>query len=543
MIEIGMNQIIKNFGYKRILNGASLEIMTGERAAIVGRNGTGKSTLLKLISGEEYPDSGEISIRRGATVGMLEQIPRLREPGKTVKEVLLEPFVRLFEIEQSLHRLEQDMADSQADYDGLFRQYSAAQEEYASLGGYEQEELTSKIIQGFQLHELLSREYNVLSGGQKTIVNLAAAVLRQPDILLLDEPTNHLDVKTLDWFEGFLNKYRGTVLLVSHDRYFLDRVSNRTLILENGECSSFPGNYSFSMKEQERILLQEFEDYKNQQKKIAAIKAAIKRFREWGAQADNPKFFRKAKELEKRLEKLELIDRPVLEKPRVPLRFTGSRSGNEVLRLEDFSLAFGDNVLLEQAQLLVCEKERVCLMGDNGTGKTSLIRRILGEAGDAGYAGECSGKITINPSVQLGYIPQEIRFSAEKASVLDTFRQEHVCTEGEGRSILAKYFFVGANVFKRASSLSGGEKVLLKLAILLQNQVNFLVLDEPTNHIDIETREMLEDALLDYSGTLLFISHDRYFIQKTATKLAILEDRKIESFAGTYEDYQKFLKS
>ncbi len=535
MIEIGMNKIIKNFGFKKVLDGACLEIMTGERAAIVGRNGTGKSTILKLISGEEAPDFGEISIRRGATVGMLEQIPRLREPGRTVQQVLLEPFAGILAMEKELRRLENEMAEPDKDFDALMTRYAKAQEQYAALGGYDMEERTSKIIQGFQLTELMDREYNVLSGGQKTVVNLAVAVLCQPDILLLDEPTNHLDVKTLEWFEGFLAKYRGTVVLVSHDRWFLDRVATRTILLENGTCTSFAGNYSFAKKEQERLLLLEFEQYKNQQKKIEAMRAAIKRYREWGAlNKQNPTFYRKARELEKRLEKMELLDRPQLEKPALPICFSGDRTGAEVLRLTDLSLAFGETVLLEHAEMLVREKDKLCLMGDNGTGKTSLVRAVLGQ--DSHF----SGNIVLNPSVQLGYIPQEIRFPEEKDTVLEAFRRECPSTEGQARNILAKYFFVGDDVFKRASSLSGGEKVLLKLSILLQRQVNFLILDEPTNHIDIETREMLETALLEYSGTLLFISHDRYFIEKTATKIAELRQKQIRTFDGGYTAFREF---
>lgn len=531
MIEIGMNQIVKNFGFKQILSGACLEIMTGERVALVGRNGTGKSTILKLIAGEETPDSGEISIRRGAALGLLEQIPRLREPGKTVEQVLLEPFADVLAAERELRSLEAKL--TAGDCGPALEQYAQAQERYAALGGYDMEELTSKVIGGFHLSELLDREYNVLSGGQKTVVNLAAAVLRQPDILLLDEPTNHLDVKTLEWFEGFLSRYRGTVLLVSHDRWFLDRVATRTLVLENGACASFAGNYSFSVKEQERLTLLEFEQYKNQQKKIDAMKAAVKRFREWGAQGDNKKFFRKAKELEKRLEKMEVLERPQLEKPAIPIHFSGARTGAEVLRLENFSLGFSeDAMLLEQTELLIREKDKLCLMGDNGTGKTSLLRAILGETT------QYSGKIVLNPGVQLGYIPQEIRFPMETDSVLEAFRRECPVTEGQARNVLAKYFFTGTNVLKRCSSLSGGEKVLLKLAILLQRQVNFLILDEPTNHIDIETREMLEDALREYAGTLLFVSHDRYFIEKTATRIAVLRNRRIESFDGGYEAYR-----
>lgn len=531
MTEFSLNHITKNFGFKAVLNDLTLEVMTGERAALVGRNGTGKSTILKLIAGLETPDSGEVSIRRGASVAMLEQIPRLRAPETTVRQVLLESFADILETEALLRCLEAEMVSNPDDWEALTARYDEAQNRYMALGGYDMDARLQKIVQGFGISELMDQTYTVLSGGQKTVVNLAAVVLREPDILLLDEPTNHLDMETLEWFEGFLTKYRGTVLIVSHDRWFLDRVATRTFILEGSACTGFGGNYSFAMKEQERLMLLEFEQYKNQQKKIDAMRAAIKRFREWGAQADNPKFFRRAKTLELQLEKMEKIERPQLEKPKIPIRFTGTRSGHEVLKIEGLSLHFKENRLLEKASLLVEEKDRICLMGGNGTGKTSLLRAVLGELPEA------EGRIVFNPSAQLGYIPQEIRFPVEKDTVLEAFRRECVSTEGEARSILARYFFCGASVFKRVSALSGGEKVLLKLAILLQNQVNFLILDEPTNHIDIETREMLEEALLEFPGTLLFVSHDRFFISKIATRLALLQSRRIHVFDGSYADY------
>lgn len=531
MTEFSLNQIRKNFGFKAVLNGLSLEVMTGERAALVGRNGTGKSTILKLVAGMETPDAGEVSIRRGASVAMLEQIPRLRAADCNVRCVLLEAFADVLEAETLLRTLENEMAADPENWEALTARYDDAQNRYAALGGYEMEARFQKIVQGFRLTGLLDRAYNVLSGGQKTVVNLAAAVLREPDILLLDEPTNHLDMETLEWFEAFLSKYRGAVLIVSHDRWFLDRVATRTIVLEGSRCTSFAGNYSFAMREQERLMLLEFEQYKNQQKKMEAMRAAIKRFREWGAQADNPKFFQKAKTLELRLEKMEKLERPQLEKPRLPIAFSGARTGREVLKITDFSLSFGETRLLEHAQLLVEEKDRVCLMGGNGTGKTSLLRAVLGELAGA------EGNVVFNPGVQLGYIPQEIRFPTESDTVLEAFRRDCVSTEGEARAILARYFFCGTSVFKRVSALSGGEKVFLKLAILLQNQVNFLILDEPTNHIDIETREMLEEALLEFPGTLLFVSHDRFFIGKIATRLALLHDRRIERFDGQYGDY------
>ena len=527
MTEFSFSHVNKNFGFKPVLKDSSFEVMTGERAALIGRNGTGKSTILKLLAGEESPDSGEISLRRGANTALLEQIPRLRGKDATVYDVLCEPFAEVFSVEAKLRELEEKMTE---DFERYADAYTEAQSRYAALGGYDAETRLKNIVQGFKLNDLLERPYNVLSGGQKTVVNLAAVVLREPDILLLDEPTNHLDMQTLDWFEGFLAKYRGTVLMVSHDRRFLDRVATRTLILEDGICTSYPGGYTAAKEEQERQMLLEFEQYKNQQKQIEAMKAAIKRFREWGAQADNPKFFRRAKMLELRLEKMEMIKRPQLEKPKIPMRFAGDRTGREVLKLTGFSLSFGKTALFEQAELLVEEKDRMAFLGANGTGKTSLLRAVFGDV-------PFSGTAKFNLSAQLGYIPQEIRFLNDKDSVLEAFRRECVCGEGEARQILAKYYFCGAAVMKRVSSLSGGEKVLLKLAVLLQNRVNFLILDEPTNHIDIETREMLEDALLEFSGTLLFISHDRYFIDKLATKIAVLENRKINVFDGNYADY------
>lgn len=535
MTELSLNHITKNFGYKEILTDICFEIHTGERTAIVGRNGTGKSTILKLISGEETPDRGEISIRRGASTAMLEQIPKLRDKDCTVRSVLLESFSNIMLLEGKLRAIEAEMSSEDADWEKLTEVYDELQRQYTALNGYDVETRLQQIISGFHLENLLEQTYNSLSGGQKTVVNLATCVLRQPDILLLDEPTNHLDMDTLDWFEQFLAKYRGTVLMVSHDRWFLDRVATRTIILEKSSCQSFSGNYSFAIKEQERLLLLEFEQYKNQQKKIEAMKAAIKRFREWGLQADNDKFLKRAKTLELRLEKMEKIERPVLEKPKMPMHFSGSRTGHDVLKIDDFSLGFGENILFDSASMLLEEKDRMCIIGGNGTGKSSLLRAVLGE--NPHY----SGKISFNPQVKVGSIPQEIRFAFDTDTILEAFRRECRSTDGEARSILAKYFFTGASVFKRVSSLSGGEKVLLKLCILLQNEVNLLILDEPTNHIDIETREMLEDALMEFTGTLLFVSHDRFFIEKTANKLAVVENRQLTLFDGTFSHYLEVL--
>ena len=535
MIEIGMHDIHKNFGFQPVLHGVDLEIMTGDRAALVGQNGAGKTTLFKILAGEETADQGEVSLRRGATIGYLEQIPTLTDADVTVRQVLREPFAEAERVERHMRALEREMADDPPP-DALQRlmdAYEQAQAAFLALDGYAMQENFSRNVTGFGLSALLDRPFRLLSGGQKTVVKLAATMLLQPDILLLDEPTNHLDVRTLEWFEERIAKYRGTVVIISHDRYFLDRVANKTILLEDGTCAVYHGNYSFCIQERERRLLEEFEQYKSQQKKIEAMRAAIQRFRDWGERGNNKKFFKKAIELERRLEKLELLERPELERPAIPMRFAGERSGREVLRLEGFGLTLGGAALFEQAELLVLEKQRVCLMGDNGAGKTSLLRAVLGEYG--GY----TGRLELNPSARLGYIPQEIRFASDSLTVLEAFRREAACADGAARGYLAQYFFCGDQVFKRISALSGGEKVLLKLAILLRNQVNLLVLDEPTNHIDIETRELLEQALLEYRGTLLFVSHDRYFIRKLADRIVSIQNRRLVSFDGDYAAFQQ----
>lgn len=524
MIEIGMNSISKNFGYKNILKDFNLEVITGDKVALVGSNGSGKSTILKIIAGEETLDKGSLSIRKAATIGLLDQIPKLYDNDINTKDVLLDSFSPLLEIKKIMERIELDLENEKDEQkiQTLMDRYCSWQNEFIAKDGYAMEENFSRIVRGFSIQELLQRPFNVLSGGQKTIVNLAATILRQPDILLLDEPTNHLDIGTLEWFEEFLSKYKGTTIIVSHDRYFLDKVANKTVLLDMGSAITFMGNYSFTLKEQERLLLLEFKDYKNQQKKISAMKAAIKRYRQWGTESDNAKFFKKAKELEKKLEKIQLIDRPQLEKTKLPISFFGERSGKEVLKLENFSLSKGDKELFCKADLLIARDERVCLSGDNGTGKTSLIKAIINEE-------KYGGSLTLGPSVKLGYIPQEIRFANEKDTVLEAFKRECVITEGEARKTLAKFFFYGENVFKSVGKLSGGEKVLLKLAMLMENETNFLILDEPTNHIDIDTREMLEEALLEFKGTLFFVSHDRYFINKIATEIVVIKDKSLKS--------------
>lgn len=526
MIDIGINKISKNYGFGKILNDISFEIMTGDRIAIVGRNGVGKSTLLKILAREEAPSAGTITWRSGATIGYLSQFAPNERREQPVSEILQEPFGGLLALEKELRALEAKMVECEdlAQLDTLLLRYQSKSDGFAASGGYEIQEKLSYVMNLFKLQNLLDKPYTLLSGGQKTVVKLASMLLRQPDILLLDEPTNHLDMQTLAQLEDFLARYKGTVVMVSHDRAFLDNVATKTILLTKNEASVFHGNYSDSLKEQERLLLIEFEQYKTQQKKINAMKAAIQRYRDWGHRGDNAQFFRKAKELERRLEKLEELERPELNKKKVPIAFHGERTGKEVLILKNFSLSLGQLRLFEHCNFVLQYGEKVALIGDNGTGKTSLIKAMLRVYRGADSHNET---VKITPAAKLGYIPQEIVFADEKQSVLQAFKMECVMTETEARNILARYYFFGEDVYKRVSALSGGEKVLLLLSILMQKQVNFLILDEPTNHIDIETREILEEALLSFKGTLLFVSHDRYFIHKVASRVVKIKNKQL----------------
>jgi len=536
MIEISISNVHKNFGFNPILKGATFEVYTGERVGLVGKNGAGKTTLFNLLLGNEQPDKGLATTRKGATVGYLEQIhqsvdaslpqphnrkhvqhadtddePELTAP-QTVSDILKSAFSEVFDLEGRLRVLELEMGKDNANMEKLFSEYTKLQDKFVALDGYRVDEDYSRIVRGFKLEALLGSAFAILSGGEKTIVKLATILLKKPDILLLDEPTNHLDLNMLEWLEAFLAKYQGTVLMISHDRRFLDKATTKTILVERGVCDVYNGNYSFHLEEKERRLIQEFNEYKTQERKIEAMKAAIKRYRQWGYEGDNEKFFIKAKELEKRLEKMEILTNPKAKERKLSLNFNTERGSNDVLRVFEMCFGYDERKLFDKFTMNLHYGENLCLEGPNGAGKSTLFKLILGELKPT------SGSLTLGHSVNIGYIPQEISFVDKKASVLDTFKQEIVCTEGDARNILAKYYFIGDAVFKRTANLSGGEKVLLKLAMLIQKNINFLMLDEPTNHIDIVSREILEDALLDFKGTLMFISHDRYFIEKLAGK-------------------------
>ena len=404
------------------------------------------------------------------------------------------------------------MANDAQNLEPVLRKYGKLQEKYIALGGYELEGKFKKICSGFKFNnDFLDKEYNNLSGGEKTIVNLATILLKNPSILLLDEPTNHLDIETLEWLENFLIDYKGTIFLISHDRYFLDKVATKTILLENGHTKIYFGNYSYFLKEDERRTLAEFEMYKTRQKQIEKMKESIKKLREFGRLAGNEMFFKRAKSIEKRLDKMEVLEKRVDKK--LPIKINScSKAGKDILVIKNSNKNYGDNVIFNNFNMEVFGGEKVQLKGKNGSGKSTLIKIILGKDNDF------SGDIKINPSVKIGYIPQEIKFDNESNTILEYFLENHGGSETEVRTFLAKYMFYGENVFKRLKELSGGERGRLLIAKLVIEKTNFLILDEPTNHLDISTREILEENLKEYKGTIIFISHDRYFANKIAER-------------------------
>lgn len=535
MIEIELNKIKKNYGLKNILDGFSLELKTGERVALIGQNGSGKSTILKIIAKQESVDSGTINIRNGAKIGILNQIYENEKEDISVEKFLYKSFEEILKVEKELNKLETQMStEVNADkLEKIINEYGRMQERFSLMGGYEIQERFNKICSRFYINkELLKQSYNLLSGGEKTRVNLAKLLLTQPEILLLDEPTNHLDIHSLEFLEELILKYKGTVLIVSHDRYFLDKVINKTVLLENGKENIYYGNYSYFLKEDERRTLAQFENYKNQQKQIEKMKESILTLRKFGDLAGNEIFFKRAKNIEKRLEKMEIIDRVDLNKKSLDLKFNiKKRSGNDVLKLENVEKKFDQKVIFKDANLTLNYGEKAALIGKNGSGKSTLIKMILGQ--DTNFQGE----LKLGTSIKIGYISQNIIFEDNEKTVLDYYLEGNNLSETEARSKLAKYGFRQESTFKRIGKLSGGEKVRIILMKLIQKDINFLILDEPTNHIDIDTREILEEALKEYKGTVLFVSHDRFFINAIANRVLNIENYKIKSYYGNYDDF------
>ncbi|OJH16849.1 ABC transporter ATP-binding protein [Bacillus obstructivus] len=532
MIACSVNQVKKMYGGSSIFEDITFEIQDKDRVGLVGRNGSGKTTLLKLLSGKETPDSGQIHWKKGVQIGYLAQIPDFQNQS-TTKDVLRTAFVDLLQVEEKMKKLEVEMSrEANGErLEKLIKDYGDLQDNFTLNGGYEIDADIEKIVNGLNINDLINEQISNLSGGEKTKVCLALTLLKNPDLLLLDEPTNHLDLMAVEWLGSFLKDYSGTVVIVSHDRYFLDEAVNKILDLDDGEIACYHTNFSGFMKEKEEKLLREFRAYEEQQKKIKKMKEAIKRLRDWANRANPPNegLHKRARNMERALERMEKLSRPVLNHKKMNLEMESSdRSGNDVIILKEVSKQFADQMLFKNVTMDVKFQERVAIVGENGTGKSTLLKLILRQI-DAD-----EGEVKIGSNVKIGYLSQHLFSNNDDETIIEAFRNEVVVTEGEARHILARFLFYGHMVFRKVSQLSGGERMRLRLAQLMYQDINLLILDEPTNHLDIESREVLEEALEDCNGTILAVSHDRYFLNKLFKKIYWIESREVHCFEGDY---------
>lgn len=536
MLLIHAHQVSKQYVEDWVLKEISCEIKSRDRIGLVGRNGGGKTTLLRLLTGKEKAEQGDVHTQKGLNIGYLEQEfgPYLHF---TVEGVIDMAFHELNQLENHMRKLEVCMSDPaihESQLSQVLTEYDSVVKRFELSGGYEKEAKKLKACTGLGIsEEMLSRTFADLSGGEKTKVALAKVLLEQPTLLLLDEPTNHLDVDAIEWLENFLQEYPGAVLIVSHDRYVLDRIAIQIWDLEDGELTVYQGNYSEFVREKEKRLLLQFEQYQEQQKKIKKMQETIKQLREWANQANPPNagLHRRASSMEKALQRMEKQRRPILERSSIGLSFgANDRSGNDVILLEKVAKSFGDNGLFENVNLHVRYGERIAIIGKNGCGKSTLIRIILGrEAPDL-------GSVTLGSRVKVGYLSQYGIEADAGQTVIQAFREQIPVDEGKARQLLAKFLFYGSAVFAEVQSLSGGEKMRLRLAQLMHQHVNLLVLDEPTNHLDIESREVLEEALEQFDGTVIAISHDRYFLNQVFNKMYWLENRSLNLYLGNYDE-------
>ncbi len=533
MIDISVSGIEKEFEVgNKILNGLTFQVDTGERVGLLGPNGCGKTTLLRILTGAVSPDRGEVVIAPGKRLGLISQIPVYPE-GFTVEDVLDTAFAPLRAMEEEMESLSERMAAGD-DSAGLLSRYDKLAAAFQSGGGYETETRKNKVCSGLSIQkDMRERAFDQLSGGEKTRVNLGRLILEDTDILLLDEPTNHLDLRATEWLEDYLEKFKGTVLAVSHDRFFLDKVVRRVVEIQDGKAEFYAGNYSFYAIEKQRRYEEKLRQYEKEQAKIEQLERAADQLRTW-AYSGMDKTFRRAKSMEKRIERMRTVDKPRKER-KLEVRF-GEREfrGDEVLTVKNLAKSFGERTLFSDVNLEVEGGERIALLGDNGAGKSTLLKTILGqEEPDA-------GKLRMGPTVRIGYLPQIIRFSHPERSLLDTMLYELDCAPQAAHDRLAAFKFRGEDVLKPVSALSGGEQSRLRLCMLMDARINLLILDEPTNHLDIQSREWIEEAVEEYEGNLLFVSHDRYFIDRFAGRIWMLEDGRITDFRGTYQEYLAF---
>ena len=529
MIDISVSSLVKSFELgKNILDGLTFTVNSGERVGILGHNGCGKTTLFRILAGEIGWDEGEVMVAPSKRLGLISQIP-VYPDGWTTEDVLRSAHKRLYEISDRLDELGLLMEHDQSP--ALLQEYDRLSDDFRRLGGYDMDTARNRVANGLDIPAAMREQpFDSLSGGEKTRVNLARLILEDTDILLLDEPTNHLDLHATEWLEDYLLHFKGTVLSISHDRWFIDRVAQRCIEIVDGKAEFYSGGYSFYLEERQRRFEEKMRKYEKDQAKIEQLTRAAEQMHLW-AFMGNDKLHKRAFSMEKRIEKLSHTEKPT-EQKKLSVKFRQREfEGDEVLVMEGLSKSFGEKKLFSGLDLTVTGGERIALIGDNGTGKSTLVKLIMGdETPDAGY-------VYRGPAVRTAYLPQMVSFSVPERSAYDTMLYDCRCQPQEARDRLAAFGFRGEDVFTPVGTLSGGEKSRLRLCMLMGADINFLILDEPTNHLDIASREWMEDALSDYEQTLLFVSHDRYFIEKFATRIWALADGRITDFRGGYSEF------
>ena len=532
MVDISVKNLNKFFVIgENLLQDLSFEIEEGERVAILGRNGCGKTTLFKIITGEMDYDGGEVYVNPNKKLGMISQIPHF-PLGYTVEDVLRSAFREILAAKKKMEALEKAMEQGATQeqlktYDSLVARFQAG-------GGYDMDVEVDKICNGLGITPAQRPQlFDSLSGGEKTRINLARLLLEKTDILLLDEPTNHLDLNSVEWLENYIKTFKGTVLAISHDRYFIDQIAQRVIEITEGHAEFYTGNYSFYMEEKQARFDLQLKQYEQEQAKLKQLGYTVERMKGWGI--NNRTLYRRAMSIQHRMERIRKTERPKTEKTMKATFGEKDFSGDVVFKLKNLSKSFGDRVLFSDVNLSVEGGERIALLGDNGTGKSTFIKCLLGEE-------DCQGKIQFGPTVKWGYLPQIIHFDHPERSLYDTMLYEKNLSPQQARDRLGAFLFQGEEVFKTVGTLSGGEQSRLRLCMLMDEKINLLILDEPTNHLDIASREWVEAAIEEFEGVLLFVSHDRYFIEKFAERIWLLEDGTIRDFRCDYRKYRSILE-
>ena len=532
MVDISVKNLNKFFVIgENLLQDLSFEIEEGERVAILGRSGCGKTTLFKIITGEMDYDGGEVYVNPNKKLGMISQIPRF-PLGYTVEDVLRSAFREILAAKKKMEALEKAMEQGATQeqlktYDSLVARFQAG-------GGYDMDVEVDKICNGLGITPAQRPQlFDSLSGGEKTRINLARLLLEKTDILLLDEPTNHLDLNSVEWLENYIKTFKGTVLAISHDRYFIDQIAQRVIEITEGHAEFYTGNYSFYMEEKQARFDLQLKQYEQEQAKLKQLGYTVERMKGWGI--NNRTLYRRAMSIQHRMERIRKTERPKTEKTMKATFGEKDFSGDVVFKLKNLSKSFGDRVLFSDVNLSVEGGERIALLGDNGTGKSTFIKCLLGEE-------DCQGKIQFGPTVKWGYLPQIIHFDHPERSLYDTMLYEKNLSPQQARDRLGAFLFQGEDVFKTVGTLSGGEQSRLRLCMLMDEKINLLILDEPTNHLDIASREWVEAAIEEFEGVLLFVSHDRYFIEKFAERIWLLEDGTIRDFRCDYRKYRSILE-